>query len=279
MSHTLIIAGNGYLGRRIGHQALAAGWNTAPLSRSPDPGSISCDITARGDLLRLRESIDDDPTAIVHCASSGRGGPDAYRAVFLDGTRNLLETFPDALLLFVSSTSVYGQTDGSVVTEASPTDPERETSRILLEAEDLVMESDGIVARLAGIYGPGRSVILKRFLDGTAAIEEDGRRLLNQIHRDDAADAVLHLLTREPPARREVFNVSDSNPLHQAACYQSLTKLFDLPLPPTRPRNLHRKRAWTHKHVSNAKLLSTGWIPAHPSFLDAALDIAETLDP
>ncbi|NIP92013.1 MAG: SDR family NAD(P)-dependent oxidoreductase, partial [Akkermansiaceae bacterium] len=77
------------------------------------------------------------PASIAFTASSGRGGPDAYRAVFLQGARHLLEIFPDAHLLFVSSTSVYGQTDGSLVTEESPTEPDRETSRILLEAESV----------------------------------------------------------------------------------------------------------------------------------------------
>ncbi len=277
MSRTLVIAGNGYLGQQVGGDAVSADWKTVPLSRSPDPGSIACDITDRDALARLRDSLGTAPDAVVHCASSGRGGPDAYRAIFLDGTRLLLDTFPEALLLFVSSTSVYGQTDGSLVTETSPAEPDRETSRILLEAEALALEHQGIVTRLAGIYGPGRSVILKRFLDGTAAIEDDGRRFLNQIHRDDAADAILHLLGQDPTPRSEMFNVSDSTPLRQAECYQTLTKLFDLPLPPTRPRNLNRKRAWTHKAVSNAKLLATGWSPAHPSFLDTAHEIAGTL--
>lgn len=277
MNRSLVIAGNGYLGRQVSVNATTAGWHTVPLSRSPDPGSLACDITDRTALARLRESLDCTPDAIVHCASSGRGGPDAYRSVFLDGTHCLLEAFPEALLLFVSSTSVYGQTDGSVVTEHSPAAPDRETSRILLEAEELVRAHRGIVIRLAGLYGPGRSVILKRFLDGSATIEEDGRRFLNQIHRDDAADAILHLLSQNPPARGEVFNAGDSHPLHQAACYQALVTLFGLPLPPSTPRNLHRKRAWTHKRVSNAKLLATGWQPAHPSFLDAARDIAPTL--
>lgn len=277
MSRTLVIAGNGYLGKQIGLRARGAGWSPVPLSRSPDHGSITCDITDRDALAGLRDSLDTVPDAIVHSASSGRGGPDAYRAVFLDGSRLLLETFPEALLLFVSSTSVYGQTDGSVVTEASPTEPDRETSRILVGAESMILAHGGIVTRLAGIYGPGRSVILRRFLEGKAAIEDDGRRYLNQIHRDDAADAILHLLTREPPPRGEIFNVSDSNPLRQIDCYETLSGAFDAPLPPTRPRDLNRKRAWTHKQVSNQKLLGTGWTPSHPSFLDTVHDIAETL--
>ena len=65
-------------------------------------------------------------------------------------------------LLFTSSTSVYSQRDGSWVTEESETKPARETGRILLETEKLVLERGGMVARLAGIYGPGRSAVAEQ---------------------------------------------------------------------------------------------------------------------
>jgi nucleoside-diphosphate-sugar epimerase len=160
---------------------------------------------------------------IVHCAASGRGGAEAYQHVYVDGCRNLTERFPGVPLLFTSSTSVYAQTDGSVVTEESPAIPERETGRLLLEAENITIAAGGIVARLSGIYGPGRSVILKKFLSGEAVIEEDGRRFLNQIHRDDAARAVLHLATTRATG---VFNVSDSTPLSQLAVLSGAERKF-----------------------------------------------------
>ena len=68
-------------------------------------------------------------------------------------------SFPAAKILFTSSTSVYAQCDGSRVTEESETKPLRETSRILLETENFVLDKGGIVARLAGIHGPGRSAL------------------------------------------------------------------------------------------------------------------------
>ena len=75
--------------------------------------------------------------------------------------------------IFTSSTSVYPQTDGSEVTEDSPADPDRETAQILRETEELILSKEGTVLRLAGLYGPRRSVHLERFLQGTATIEED----------------------------------------------------------------------------------------------------------
>jgi nucleoside-diphosphate-sugar epimerase len=308
----LLLCGHGYLGQAISREFLAAGWDITAISRHRDSSSsqsairnpqlleLPCDITSPSDVAALAARIP-TPDLLLHCASSGRGGPDAYRSVYLEGCRNLLRTFPESPLLFTSSTSVYAQTDGSEVTEESPAEPDRDTGKILRETEDLVLASGGIVARLSGIYGPGRSVILKKLLSGEAVIEEDGQRFLNQIHRDDAARALLHLsspqlstlssgpsqLPASPRLNRvafapagfnsQLYNVSDSRPLTQLECYTGLANLFDRPLPPSGPRDLNRKRGWTHKRVSNAKLRATGWEPRFPSFLDAAAAIASTL--
>jgi nucleoside-diphosphate-sugar epimerase len=257
----LLLIGHGYLGQAITREFLANGWDVTATSLSGSDGTLACDVGNPDDVAKL-------PAAdfIVHCAASGRGGAEAYQRVYVDGCRNLIEKFPGVTLLFTSSTSVYAQTDGSVVTEESPAVPDRETGSLLLAAEQVVLEGDGIITRLSGIYGPGRSVILKKFLSGEAVIEEDGRRFLNQIHRDDAARAIFHLATIEA---KGVFNISDSAPLSQLGCYQQLARIFEKPLPPSGPRDLNRKRGWTHKQVSNEKLRATNWQPNFPSFIDA----------
>ena len=276
MDRHLLIAGHGYLGQEVARQASGTGWHVTTLSRSGDDRALPCDLSSPDQVEQLRAGIE-PPATIIFTASSNRGGSDAYRSVFLDGSRHLLATFPESHLVFVSSTSVYHQIDGSLVTEESPAEPTRETGLLLLEAESQVLERNGTVARLAGIYGPGRSVILQRFLEGTAIIEEDGRRFLNQIHRDDAASALLSLASHAKTSRGQVYNVADSSPLHQGDCYQALAQIFEHPVPPKGPRPKNRKRAWSHKRVSNEKLRSTGWEPRCPSFLDAAVDVSKSL--
>lgn len=270
----LLLCGHGYLGQAISRDFLAAGWEVVALSRGGNPESpvreLACDLSSAQAVAALAV----EPDFIVHCASSGRGGVEAYRDVYLGGCRHLIARFPGVPLLFTSSTSVYAQTDGSVVTEDSPAEPDRETGRILREAEDAVLAAGGIVARLSGIYGPERSVILKKFLSGEAMIEEDGRRYLNQIHRDDASSAILHLAEMKGAG---IYNLSDSQPLAQRECYQALAALFARPLPPSGPRDPDRKRGWTHKQVSNSKLRASGWTPRFPSFPEAAAAIATTL--
>ncbi len=261
----LLLIGNGYLGQAVTREFRENGWEVETVSLSGGEGSIACDVGDAESVARLPHA-----DFIVHCAASGRGGAEAYQHVYVEGCRNLTATFPGVPLLFTSSTSVYAQTDGSIVTEESPAIPDRETGLLLLEAETIALGGGGIVTRLSGIYGPGRSVILRKFLSGEAVIEEDGRRFLNQIHRDDAARAILHLATGSPSPRGEIYNLSDSTPLAQIDCYRGLGEIFSRPLPPSGPRDLDRKRGWTHKQVSSSKLRATGWQPRFPSFLDAA---------
>lgn len=271
----LLLIGNGYLGQAITRSFRENGWQVEAVSLSGGDDSRAADVSDRASVTALAAAIA-RPDFIVHCAASGRGGAEAYQRVYVDGCANLTDAFPVVPLLFTSSTSVYAQIDGSEVTERSPAEPDRETGKLLLEAEAIVLAAKGIVTRLSGIYGPGRSVILKKFLCGDAMIEEDGRRFLNQIHRDDAARAIFHLASSGTHGG-ELFNLSDLTPLAQIDCYRKLAELFQRLLPPSGPRDPDRKRGWTHKRVSSAKLTATGWSPAHPSFLDAAPEIAATL--
>lgn len=210
--------------------------------------------------------------AVVHCASSGRGGDREakYRAVYVDGCRNLLQGFPGAHLVFVSSSSVYGQKDGGEVDEESLTEPDTTTSRILLEAESIALEAGGAVARLAGIYGPGRSFLLKRFLEGDSVIDgedsdADGR-WVNQIHRGDAAGGIVTMLDQ---AADGVFNVADNHPLRQREIYSRFCERFERAIPPVKTPDFERPRGWSDKRVLNGKLRSIGWQPRYASYFDA----------
>src|SRR4029453_7568657 len=155
------------------------------------------------------------------------------------------------------------------VTEESETKPLRETSRILLEVERLISEKGGIMARLAGIYGPQRSALLSKFLNGTATINPNNDRFVNQVHRDDIASALFLLLNREAQTSAQIYNVGDDQPLLQSECYHWLALRLNRPPPPTRKSEQPRKRGDTNKRVSNAKLRRLGWTPHYPTFADA----------
>src|SRR4029077_14173571 len=108
------------------------------------------------------------------------------------------------------------------------------TGRILLKVEKLILEKDGLVVRLAGIYGPQRSALLSKFLNGTATIDPNNDRFVNQVHRDDIASALFLLLNQEAQTSAQIYNVVDDEPVLQSECYGWLARRLNRPLPPTR---------------------------------------------
>jgi nucleoside-diphosphate-sugar epimerase len=269
----ILIAGCGYVGQVTADLFHAAGWavegwthsaeSAARLSVKPYP-AYAVDIADKAQVGARVGTFD----AIIHCATSGGGEADTYRQVYLNGARNLFDRFVGSKMLFTSSTSVYAQRDGSWVTEESETKPPRETGRVLLQTEELVLAHGGIIARLAGIYGPGRSALLTKFLSSTAIIDPENDRFLNQVHRDDIAAALFLLLDR-PSSAHEIYNVVDDQPILQSECYRWLAKRLNRPIPPIGRTKSTPKRGASNKRVRNAKLRRLGWIPRYSTFAEA----------
>lgn len=271
-SGQIVIAGCGFLGEAAAGFFLQAGWRVLGLCATEESAARLADRPFPVAVVDISKPLRapagwESPDVVVHCASSGRGGADAYRAVYRDGLEHLREAFSPGRLIFTGSTSVYSQVDGGWVTEDSPAEPDRETGRVLLEAEKIALDAGGVVARLAGIYGPGRSVLLKKFLDGSAVLEAGGNRWINQIHRDDGALALLRLAQREVAAG--IYNVCDDTPTTQREIYGWIAAHLNRPLPPEGPADMNRKRGWTSKRICNARLRSIGWSPRYPGYRDA----------
>jgi len=272
----ILIAGCGYVGQAAAELFRAKSWGVEGWTRSAQSAALlsakpypvrAVNISERAEVVDCAQAADEFD-AVVHCASSGGGDAELYRQVYVNGVRNLLEIFPRSKLLFTSSTSVYAQRDGSWVTEETETTPAQETSRVLLEAEALVLDHGGIVARLAGIYGPGRSALLSKFLAGAAVIDRDHDRFVNQVHRDDIASALLLLLLNQSHQKAEIYNVVDDEPILQSECYRWLAQTLNRPMPPIGNSPQPRKRGDSNKRVSNATLRRAGWIPQYPTFVD-----------
>ena len=265
-----LIAGCGYLGQALAELLAADNWKVEGWTMSPQSAeelsrrgvrAYSVDISNQKDVASHRGDFD----AVVHCASTHGGDVDLYRRVYLDGARNLLNHFGSAKFLFTSSTSVYAQSKGALVTERSPAQPKHETGKILRQAEDLILAKNGIVIRLGGIYGPGRSASLKKFLNGEVVVDPSHDRFVNQIHRDDAA-AGIRVLLKSATASGEIFNVVDDEPILQSECYRWLAAKLMRPLASSGRSTTRRKRGESNKRVSNAKLQSIGWVLQYPTF-------------
>jgi nucleoside-diphosphate-sugar epimerase len=277
----VLIIGCGYVGLPVGAALARQGHEVFGLTRSGRSGPASqehgirplaADITRRADLDTLPAPFD----WVVNTVSSNKGGLEEYRQIYLDGLRHILqwlESSPPKKLVHVSSTSVYGQTDGSLVKESSPAEPRGELGQVLVAAEQLLLEAarakniPAIILRASGIYGPGRGHLFLQYLKDEARIPGRGERLVNMIHRDDLAACILTALKSGRPG--EIYNASDDEPVPQIHFFRWLSETLGKNMPPfVREEDAApRKRALTNKKVSNRKLrMELGCPLRYPTF-------------
>ena len=208
----ILIAGCGYVGEAAANRFHESGWEVEGWTASIESAEK---LSSRPYQVRAVDVTDakitGDFDVVIHCVSSRGGDEEEYRRLYFQGVQNLLVAFPAATVVFTSSTSVYAQADGTVVDENTPAEPEHAKGQILRETEDLVLGANGIVLRLGGIHGPGRSFFLTRFLEGAPSAQGD--RLINQVHRDDIVSALLLVAERRSEIKREIFNVVGDEPI------------------------------------------------------------------
>ena len=278
----VLIVGCGYVGVATGAELVRQGHEVWGLRRST---RAKADLEAVGIVpiladITVPESLP-QPTPrydwVIHCVSASGGSDEDYRRVYVEGTQHLLKwlsTAPPDQLIYTGSTSVYGQTDGSVVDEASPTEPQTPTGRLLLETERLVLDwakgakQAAVILRLGAIYGLGRAHWLEQFQAGKARLDAEGMRIVNMIHRDDVAGAVIASLARARSGK--LYNAVDDEPVSQLGLFQWLSRRLNRALPPPGPRQIFAgKRGATSKRVSNRALKEElGYRFKFPSFRD-----------
>ena len=277
----VLIAGCGDVGTALGLRLHDDGHEVWGLRRRPDrlpPAirGIAADLAAPSGLDALPAGIE----LVCYTAAAGGAGDDAYRAAYVDGVRNLLAALRDGghparRFCFVSSTSVYGQDRGEWVDEDSPTEPNRYTGRRLLEGEALVRAApmQGVVVRLAGIYGPGRERLIRQVLDGKPC-QAEPPSYTNRIHRDDCAGVLGHVLTIDDPA--PVYIGVDNSPAPQCEVYAWLAERLGVP-PPVHERAADGEAARMNKRCRNERLRASGYRFRYPTYREGYADVLKDM--
>lgn len=264
---TVVIAGCGDLGTEVGLRLAARGERVIGLRRSAEllPAQIegqSVDLAIDVPVLPA------DTTQLVIAIAASARTPEVYRGAYVDGLRHALDALenagaaPDRIVL-VSSTAVYGVSDGSFVDEETVTVPGSPTADILFEAEQLLHERhpQAVVLRLAGIYGPGRERLITQVREGRARLSREPQ-YTNRIHRDDAAAAIIHLLDlADAPA--PLYIGVDDDPAEQSEVVSFIASELALPVPAE--ADVDAVRA-SDKRCRNTLLRSTGFAFSYPDY-------------
>ena len=260
MTERVLLIGCGDLGQRVARRFLARGDEVIALRRNPPAGGADGILWLQGDISRsdTLPTLPQGVTRLIHLPAPGAREAGAYRAVFVDGLKHVLDALDRSHLkrvVFVSSSAVYGEHEGGWVDEDTPPAPLGVNGRLLLEAET-ALAARGLPStalRLAGLYGPGRLQLIDRLRRGAAGAPASPAHWANRIHIDDAAAAVVHLALLEDVA--PVYIGCDDTPLPLHELYAELASLIGAPAPPEAPApaNVGSKK------LSNARLRATGF--------------------
>ncbi len=266
----ILIAGCGDVGSQLGLLLADEGHEVWGLRRSPQnlPASVrpfAADLSQPETLTDLPAGLDQ---VFYTAAATGRTD-DAYRAAYVEGPRHLIAALHRGdhaidRFLFTSSTGVYGQDAGEWVDEASATHPLTFTGRHLVEGEAVVRSSPWttVVARLAGIYGPGRNRLIHRAREG-AAIVRQPPSYTNRIHRDDCASMLAHLRTIDSP--NPVYIGVDHAPAPLAEVIDWICDQQGWRVPPDAAPGQESRRTG-NKRCSNQRLLASGYSFHYPTY-------------
>lgn len=259
MPYTISILGCGWLGLPLGQALAEAGYAVKGSTTSSDKLDLIKSAGIKPFLLTVKDEVlatekvefFNAELLILNIPPGGRRDPNVEEEYprKIKAVLNEVSQSPIRKLLFVSSTSVYGNENG-VVDERTPLAPSTASGKALDVIERLfsLQQSLGItVLRLGGLAGGTRKP--GRFLAGKKEVP-NGEAPVNLVHRDDCIGVIRSVIQQD--AWGHTFNVvADKHPT-RATFYTEQAKKEDLE-PPTFVAN----SKLAYKIVSNEKVKAT----------------------
>jgi nucleoside-diphosphate-sugar epimerase len=240
----ILIVGCGDVGLRVA-QALSPGVRLLALTSSPDRMAV---LRAKG-LTPLLGDLDNPASLrrlaglaqrIVHLAPPPSEGWRDPRTLAL--IRALRRRTPPDALVYGSTSGVYGDCGGALVSETRAPGADTPRARRRMDAEDTLRflgrsaAARSSILRIPGIYAPDRAdgTPRARLIKGTPVLRSRDDVYTNHIHADDLARACIAALWRGKPQR--VYNVNDNTCLKMGDYFDLAADLYGLTRPPRVPR-------------------------------------------
>lgn len=254
-SHHLII-GCGYLGKRL--LALLDSqtcWYTRR-TQFPDKRALLFDINNEATWHNL-DSLSSVKELTLYCMIP----PSQIELACFSDCIEQLNQLNTKRSILVSSTVVYGSDDRTVDADSDVNiDNKRAERQYRIEQDWLTTIKNGLIVRLAGIYGPERIIGKTKIING-GAISGNPEGWLNLIHVDDAARLVKCIGEMQRPATIEL--ASDGQPIKRQAYYAFLAEALKKAQPKFNDditRNIGRRCD------NRITIERTGWQPEHVDF-------------
>ena len=161
-------------------------------------------------------------------------------------TRHLLAALaqpgqrPPQQIVYISTSGVYGDCQGALVSETRRPNPQTARARRRLDAETVLRDfarrerTCVSILRVPGIYASDR-LPLERLQRQLPALHPDEDVYTNHIHADDLARVIIATLRFGRPSRR--YNVADNSALKMGEYFDAVADHFHLPRPPRLTRS------------------------------------------
>ena len=211
------ILGCGWLGLPLAKALLENGFSVNGSTTSKDKLSVLKNLGIQAFQIELSETkiqgevdsfLENSATLIIDIPPKLRGNS---KEDFVAKIKNLIPFIEKSTVvnvLFISSTSVYGE-DNSFVTEETKLNPDTESGRQLVQAEQLLQDNPNFkttILRFGGLIGEDRHPI--KFLAGRSNIENPNAPI-NLVHQEDCIGIIMEILRQAQNEKlewNETFN-------------------------------------------------------------------------
>lgn len=263
----ILIAGCGDLGSGLATDLIAKGHEVTGIRRTGTtfPAGVK---GVTGNLVNMTDDDLPDADVIFLIMTPNSRHETAYRSAYFDTAKTLIRRYQGLKILpkvfFVSSTSVYGQSQGEWIDDTTKAEPKSATAAVLIETERaLSAVLPSVAVRCSGIYGSGRF----RLVEKVEKEEEWGANSwTNRVHRDDVVSALVVLaeLALKNKVLPEQVIVTDQTPVSMWEVKLWLATCLGVNVAVSKISDF---TPVSGKRIQGQYLLSQGWKPRYPSYV------------
>ncbi|TBN57465.1 NAD(P)-dependent oxidoreductase [Glaciihabitans arcticus] len=210
-----VTGASGFVGGAAATALAADGHNVVGFGRTPNGWAGDYHVWDLADGPASHGTFD----AVVHSAALADDWAtySTARAANVDGTRAVLECFPETRFVHLSTSSVYDALTPTIDAREDSAEGARYLSaysRTKAEAEQLFAGLNAVILRPHAVYGPGDTTLLPRILAGVRrgrlVLPSGGRVLHTLTHIDNLVAAIRLAVSSD---ERGTFNVGDACPV------------------------------------------------------------------